>query len=1102
MGKKLAGWAFWFFWCSLFLTAQQGFAQFNSNVTLEELVETITGEGVEVTNLEMNCADVARGVFDIGETSLGMEQGIVLSTGNGDVFNANNQEGFTRVNNTGGDEDLDNVSSFTTVDGCSIEFDIIPSCSVFEVRYVFGSEEYPEYVNGGFNDVFAFLVTGPRPTGGDYEKENIALVPGTDKLVSIDNINAEVNQQFYQANTGGQEIEYDGFTKPLVASVNVIPFETYHLKLAIADVGDRSFDSGVFIEMGGLLCNKTDLRIEAVNTEVIEGCRVGAFDLFRESEDLSSNLPVQLSYSGVAELGIDILAQQSIVFPAGEDSIRVLIEGIQDNLTEGDEGFMVRAELFLGTSLISADSTFMVVKDVFEVDLGADVVSCIGDSMVLDAGFFGEGTSFQWGQGTTNLGTAQTQFAKDVGEYWVEVKRSTCVDKDTIKVSRENLVPPQIRTLTEPVCMGVPVDLEAVLPNEIIEHHWGPEEWFEDDTLRRQQVTPTEGTTFFLAGQSKNGCVYVDSLKLDVRSGPQVEAGERLEICEGTEISLVASGGTRYLWEGQEGDPSPEKATFVNRALLSTFYVVKGFDERGCSAKDSVEVVVKPSPFAYAGEDTTVCPEMPFELLGEGNGTPKWLLHDGLTQAEGYEATGFVHKDTSFVFEVMGENGCATYDTILVKTHPLPELETVDSLFTCQGGTAQLNLQGEGKLFWLDDPTLSSSSIPDPVASPDSTRVYYGVAEDDRGCQNVDTVTVFVLPMGEAKVSVFAPKQCLGDSVVLSAVSEFGGNAPEFEWFIKKTVDSPFTPLGPASVENQVIKVPDLLGSEEVYVKMKSDYPCLIGDEEVVSITDTVELLPYPQVAIPDTAIICNSFPAFLVADDTSMAQADSLYQYQWFHSIDSSGFTEFERYRDSVHAYPTDTGYYYVEMTNEAGCSSTSEVVYVPSDTIFLDGFVSDDDIFYGDEVTLWTEQYNAVSVMWMGQGEANTKMLPGAQVRDSPEEETFYMVLGTSPKGCRLMDTMTVTVRDLVTVPNGFSPNGDGMNDFWIVEHLEDYPEAEVTIVNRWGAQVYQCNGGCVEPWDGMRNNTLLPVGTYYYVIDLKVDGRLRSGFVSIVR
>ncbi|MFM8489245.1 MAG: choice-of-anchor L domain-containing protein, partial [Bacteroidota bacterium] len=163
-----------------------------------------------------------------------------------------------------GDPDLQYLSDefgggSTTYDVCSVELDVFAATNEVVFEYVFGSEEYPEFVwaFGGYNDIFAFLVSGPGIAGDPNLTNsalNIATLPTTGTLVQIDSVNNQVNWEYYRNNEIGQELQYDGLTsdilgvkKSLTARVPVTPCNTYHLKLAIADRGDESYDSGVFV---------------------------------------------------------------------------------------------------------------------------------------------------------------------------------------------------------------------------------------------------------------------------------------------------------------------------------------------------------------------------------------------------------------------------------------------------------------------------------------------------------------------------------------------------------------------------------------------------------------------------------------------------------------------------------------------------------------------------------------------------------------------------------------------------------------------------------------------------------------------------------------
>ena len=103
---------------------------------------------------------------------------------------------------------------------------------------------------------------------------------------------------------------------------------------------------------------------------------------------------------------------------------------------------------------------------------------------------------------------------------------------------------------------------------------------------------------------------------------------------------------------------------------------------------------------------------------------------------------------------------------------------------------------------------------------------------------------------------------------------------------------------------------------------------------------------------------------------------------------------------------------------------------------------------------------------------------------------------------QGCQGYDSVRVVVG--VIVYDGISPNGDGYNDFWEIEDIDRYPDAEIEVYNRWGAILFSAKGNTYNnnKWDGTQNGELLPVGTYYYIINLNNDSELQSGAITIIR
>ena len=238
--------------------------------TAEQLVASLLGGGVEVSNVQYVGSQSAAGIFRGGLLAgLGISEGVVLSSGDAaGVTSINLNDSKSTDLGLEGDEDLDElIPGYKTYDATVLEFDINVTDDYFGIQYAFGSEEYNEYVGSNYNDVFAFFVDG----------ENVALVPGalTPIPVSVNNINKESFPLFFRSNSPSEyqghtpfPFEPDGFTAPLQATVQLAPGK-HHLKLAVADAGDSILDSWVFLSGGGVASGIGDLAVTATSSQPI-----------------------------------------------------------------------------------------------------------------------------------------------------------------------------------------------------------------------------------------------------------------------------------------------------------------------------------------------------------------------------------------------------------------------------------------------------------------------------------------------------------------------------------------------------------------------------------------------------------------------------------------------------------------------------------------------------------------------------------------------------------------------------------------------------------------------------------------------------------------
>lgn len=268
----------------------------NANaVTEAQMQAALTGSGVSITNLTItnpgNCPNFRRGVgiFTNGTTATG--PGPVLSepTGvvvaSGDFANGNRLDSSNDVANatnrlcnvTTSDADMVLLENGTTNgEYAAIEFDVVPQYTSLAIPFQFASEEFPEYVCSIYTDIAGIFVSGPGINGvysGGLNAENYAKTSGGDlssinwvntgvvgRFGSIDQCGSLANAAFYTDNssgdqdggnaavaTGNANLEADGFTNKLYQPITVVAGASYHVKIAVADTQDRTYDSAAFI---------------------------------------------------------------------------------------------------------------------------------------------------------------------------------------------------------------------------------------------------------------------------------------------------------------------------------------------------------------------------------------------------------------------------------------------------------------------------------------------------------------------------------------------------------------------------------------------------------------------------------------------------------------------------------------------------------------------------------------------------------------------------------------------------------------------------------------------------------------------------------------
>lgn len=656
-----------------------------SGLTPAQYVDALVGSGVSYSNVSYTGDANSIGIFATGATptNLGLDSGLIMSSGyvnasGGQPAIGSPVSNFASSMTTGGsDPQLQAlIPGYTINDATYIEFDFIPESDTISFRYVFGSEEYPEWVGSSFNDVFGFFISGPNPGGGSYTNENIARIPGTTLPVTIDNINSGSYSTYYIDNEGinGQTIVYDGFTTVLTAWLVVTPCVQYHIKLAVGDAGDQSYDSGVFLKANSFSSPTITASTQYVNDTVIGNfaMEAGCNDVilcFSLANPATSNFWVNYSLAGSATNGVDFpTIPDSLLIPTGSDSSCMVISPYADGLSEGIEDLIIILENQMGCSQTTDTIIIQIMDyDFMNLTMAPDTTIC-GDSAFINAfpsmGF--PPYNYSWDNGLPALAShfvapaTTTTYTVTVTDYC----NQDITGDVTITVGNGFAeAGPDVE-----LCNGESTTLSA---NSGLHYLWNT-----GDTTQSITITPSSTEQYSVT--VTNICMGSDSVLVTVNPLPIVSADVNPDtICVGEEVELSALGADMYTWNSHPTDVSlsqdplqPNDLLFVTPGSNVTYYVT-GTDINGCTGSAEADLVVSPIPVADFFTQPPIASSFDpyFQFYDNSLGNPviwQWILEDGSM----YNTSQFEHtfpKDQYGNYEVYlyVENSFGCSDTIV-----------------------------------------------------------------------------------------------------------------------------------------------------------------------------------------------------------------------------------------------------------------------------------------------------------------------------------------------------------------------------------------------------------------------------------------------------
>lgn len=395
------------------------------------------------------------------------------------------------------------------------------------------------------------------------------------------------------------------------------------------------------------------------------------------------------------------------------------------------------------------DANGCVKKDTINVTVNAipiitangKTLMCEGDTSHLLAG---GGTTYTWTP-ATNLSC--TNCANPVAApvvtttYKVVGTQNGCSDSATITI--KVLPKPFISAVSKSICAGGSVTLNAVGG---INYTWSPATGLSCTNCPNPIANPATTTTYTLTGDDSSGCENSVQVTVTVHALPDVDAGNDTSICEGTFITLKATGAQDYTWSPNTNISCTNCSNPKVNPENNITYRVKGIDINGCSDSDEISItIIKKGSVAF-GNDDTICRGQSVQLFAEGGTEYTWTPTTGLTNPNTEKP--IATPDVSTHYKVIIKQGDCYADTgdVFILVNELPAVSLGPDKQISTGTTIKLIAEGDNiKTYeWTPATGLSCADCPAPDASPKQTTTYVVTVTNEFGCESKDDITINV----------------------------------------------------------------------------------------------------------------------------------------------------------------------------------------------------------------------------------------------------------------------------------------------------------------------------------------------------------------------
>jgi gliding motility-associated-like protein len=678
--------------------------------------------------------------------------------------------------------------------------------------------------------------------------------------------------------------------------------------------------------------------------------------------------------------------------------------------------------------------------------------SCNGSATITPAG----GTlpyTYQWSSGST------TAFDNNLcaGICLVSVKDSVgCQGSFSFPLS--NVSGPSASTLaiTNASCSGTcngSAKATPVAGQAPYTFHWIPGSQITDS------ITGQCPGLYFVQVSDSLGCIRTDSVVIGAPASfqlHQVIVPAVCHLCNGS-ITLTPSGGTppyTYSWSGGLPAVAHQTALCVgaDTALIT--------DAAGCSHQYIFDVnsLNGPSLVNVSGDVTCngVCNGTDtVKASGTGPFTYLWNPSPGVGQGT---AIGTGLCAGSYTVQATNASGCANSVSFVIAQPPAivftdPSIKEVLCNGSCSGQVTALPIGGLAPYTYVWSPGVSTTRIDSAMCAG----TYTLIVTDSKGCKLTSHIAI-TEPSVLAFTSTLTNPPCDNAPGGAIVTTPLGGTSPySYSWTGPGAFNSVNQNLSNLLAGNYVLGITDANGCKE-------------------TLKDTLKPLLSLEANTGPSLSFCNSGSLVLNGSASINAVKYAWYQMPGFVPI---GVT------DSVTVNPPNGATTFDLIITNGTCTDTGTLVVTSSMPPIVSAGPAQT-IVTNASTTIGGNPTCATGVAYNWTPSTGVSDTTNSNPVVSPLTTTTYTVIVKDAIGCTGKDTIVISVLPELIFSTGFTPNGDGTNDLWVVDNISRFPNNVVEIYNRWGELLFQAKD-YQNNWDGKYKGKDLPVGTYYYIIDL---------------